>query len=106
MNEILKKSRGALEVRMTAESGAQASDLKRLLESHGYRVALRENGKRAPESTRQHKPTLVVGNVVMSETGTADGGPAGPMLDVTERSSARREFEESRRLAQATIDAL
>ena len=106
MNEILKKSRGALEVRITAESGAQASDLKRLLESHGYRVALRENGKRAPESTRQHKPTLVVGNVVMSETGTADGGPAGPMLDVTERSSARREFEESRRLAQATIDAL
>lgn len=109
MNDILKSSKDTIEILTAVDSDTRALDLKLLLESHGYGVVLCENGKRALESTRQHKPTTIIGDVVMPEMDTHDGSPADSiycLLDGTERSSARREFAESRRLAQATIDAL
>jgi PAS domain S-box-containing protein len=110
MSDILENSKGTVNVHFAAGSDTQALDLKRLLESHGYGVALCESGKQARQSARHHKPALAIGDVAMAEMEMdADGSPSGAAcrpIDFIERSSAQREFGESRRLAQATIDAL
>jgi PAS domain S-box-containing protein len=110
MNDILKNSRDAIQIHITAESNARALDLKLLLESHGYGVVLSENGRRALESARQHKPTPDINDAVVPEMDAeADGSPADAincLLDIADCAPTRREFGVSRRLAQATIDAL
>ncbi len=67
MNDILKRSADAIEILVAEDRGAQALDLQFLLESHGYGVVLCENGRRALESARQRKPTLVISAIVMPE---------------------------------------
>lgn len=60
------ESRG-VEVLVAEDSVTQALSLQYLLEQEGYRVTVCENGRKALESARQRKPTLVISDIVMPE---------------------------------------
>src|SRR5882724_6612857 len=59
--------RGQLEVVIAEDSPTQAAHLKLILEGQGFRVVVTRNGKEALEALRQHKPTLVITDIVMPE---------------------------------------
>jgi signal transduction histidine kinase len=62
-----KSPRGQLEVVIAEDSPTQAVHLKHILESQGFRVVSSRNGKEALQALRQHKPTLVITDIVMPE---------------------------------------
>ncbi|MFA5907274.1 MAG: response regulator [Vicinamibacterales bacterium] len=49
------------------DSPTQAQQLQHILEQRGYRVAHAANGRLALESARQHRPAVVISDVVMPE---------------------------------------
>ncbi|MFQ5341557.1 MAG: response regulator [Anaerolineae bacterium] len=55
----------SVEILIVEDSPAQAKHLKRLLEKHAYRVSVAHDGKEALAAIRQHRPTLVVSDIVM-----------------------------------------
>jgi len=59
--------RGQLEVVIAEDSPTQAAHLKLILEGQRFRVVVTRNGKEALEALRQHKPTLVITDIVMPE---------------------------------------
>lgn len=60
-------SDAALEVLIAEDSATQGQRLRHILEQHGYRVTLAVNGRLALESVLQHKPRLIISDVVMPE---------------------------------------
>jgi two-component system, sensor histidine kinase and response regulator len=55
------------EILIAEDSPTQAEQLKHLLEAHGYVVSTAPNGKQALDSARNHKPTLIISDIVMPE---------------------------------------
>lgn len=49
------------------DSPTQAMNLQYLLEQHDYRVIACENGRKALEAAREHRPDLVISDIVMPE---------------------------------------
>ncbi|HEU0305779.1 MAG TPA: response regulator, partial [Lysobacter sp.] len=49
------------------DSPTQAMNLQYLLEQHDYRVVVCDNGQQALAAVREHKPALVISDVVMPQ---------------------------------------
>ncbi|HEY8084439.1 MAG TPA: response regulator [Methylophilaceae bacterium] len=62
-----KSQRNNIEILIAEDSKTQAEQLRHLLEESGYVVRVATNGLLALETIRQHKPTLVISDVVMPE---------------------------------------
>ncbi len=62
-----KNGNGRIEIFIAEESPTQAEQLQYLLEEQGYKVTIAANGRKALESIRQHKPALVISDIVMLE---------------------------------------
>ena len=62
-----RSPRGRLEVLIAEDSPTQAAHLKNLLEGQEFRVVPTRNGREALESLRQHKPSIVITDIVMPE---------------------------------------
>jgi signal transduction histidine kinase len=60
-------SDAALRVLIAEDSATQAQRLRHILEQHGYHVASATNGRLALESVLQHKPGLIISDVVMPQ---------------------------------------
>jgi signal transduction histidine kinase/DNA-binding response OmpR family regulator len=58
------------EILIIEDSPTQAERLRYVLEQHGYRVSLARNGREAMDSLANHKPSLVISDILMPE---ADG---------------------------------
>src|SRR3989338_613641 len=54
-----------VEILIAEDSQTQAEQLRYLLEEHGYTVMSAVNGKEALAMARQHKPALVISDVLM-----------------------------------------
>lgn len=70
MNTPTSKAEGrrrANQILVAEDSPTQAERVRYLLEEHGYTVATAPNGRRALEAARQHKPALIVSDVMMPE---------------------------------------
>ena len=61
------QARGKINILIAEDSRTQAEQLRYLLENEGYTVTAATNGKHALELARQHKPTLVISDIVMPE---------------------------------------
>jgi diguanylate cyclase (GGDEF)-like protein len=59
--------RGGVEILVVEDSATQREQLQHLLEEHGYAVESAANGRKALESARRRKPTLIVSDIVMPE---------------------------------------
>ncbi|MFQ5593448.1 MAG: GAF domain-containing protein [Anaerolineae bacterium] len=55
----------SVEILIVEDSPAQAKHLKRLLERHAYQVSVTHDGKAALAAIHQHRPTLVISDIVM-----------------------------------------
>lgn len=58
---------GSVEILIAEDSPTQAEQLQNLLEGHGYRVVVAANGRKALESLRRRRPSLVISDIVMPE---------------------------------------
>src|SRR5689334_18021970 len=56
-----------IKVLIAEDSATQAEQLKYLLEENGYIVIAATNGKQGLEAAHNHKPTLIISDVVMPE---------------------------------------
>jgi two-component system sensor histidine kinase/response regulator len=56
-----------VEILLVEDSPTQAAKLAHLLEGRGFTTRIATNGRKALEALREHKPTLVVSDVVMPE---------------------------------------
>ena len=56
-----------IEILLAGSNPAQMEQLRLLLEGHGFSVIVAVNGKEALAATRQHKPTLIISDIVMPE---------------------------------------
>lgn len=63
-NDLLNSG---IDIIVAEDSVTQALALQFLLENHGYRVHLHENGQQALDAARRHKPALVISDIVMPE---------------------------------------
>ena len=59
--------RDGVEVLIAEDSPTQAAQLAHLLEERGYTVTTAANGREALASIRQHRPTLVISDILMPE---------------------------------------
>jgi C4-dicarboxylate-specific signal transduction histidine kinase len=59
----------ALEILIVEDSPTQAEKLKYLLENHGYRVSVADNGNKALDLLKERKPFLVISDIMMPEMG-------------------------------------
>lgn len=57
----------SIEILVVEDSLTQAERLKHILEKNGHHVSVAHNGKEALTMMRQHKPTVVVTDIVMPE---------------------------------------
>ena len=57
--------RAGAEILVVEDSATQAEQLRYLLEEEGYAVAVASNGQQALEMAREHKPALILTDVVM-----------------------------------------
>ena len=55
------------QILIAEDSPTQAEQIKYLLEKHNYKVLVAKNGKEAIELVIQHKPSLVITDIVMPE---------------------------------------
>ena len=62
-----KTEKEAREILIAEDSKTQAEQLRYLLEEKGYKVTAAANGKIALDLARQHKPALIVSDVMMPE---------------------------------------
>ncbi|MDP2320682.1 MAG: response regulator [Acidobacteriota bacterium] len=60
-------SNGTVNILIVEDSPTQAQQLQRILEQRGYHVAHAANGRLALESARNHRPAVVISDVVMPE---------------------------------------
>ncbi len=65
-SESIKLNNG-IEILVAEDSPTQAEQLKHLLESRGYTVMLASNGKLALAAAHEHKPALVISDILMPE---------------------------------------
>lgn len=56
-----------VEILIVEDSPTQAAQLRHILEQHEYRVSFARNGVEALAAVRQHKPTIIVSDIVMPE---------------------------------------
>src|SRR5687767_6610342 len=56
-----------VEILLVEDSPTQAAKLAHLLEGRGFVIRVATNGRKALDALRQHKPKLVVSDVVMPE---------------------------------------
>ena len=65
---LKKKSEDTqVEILVVEDSPTQAERLKYILEVEGYQVTVARNGKEALSSLSEHRPTLVISDIVMPE---------------------------------------
>ncbi len=64
--ENLNRNKG-IEILIVEDSPTQAEQLKHILEEAGYLVSVANNSKEALSSISEHKPTLVISDVMMPE---------------------------------------
>lgn len=57
----------AVEILVVEDSPTQALQLQYILEQHDYRAAVRTNGRDALARMHQHKPTMVISDIIMPE---------------------------------------
>lgn len=57
----------SIKILLAGSSPAQTEPLRLLLEGHGFSVVVVANGKEALVAARQHKPTLIISDIVMPE---------------------------------------
>ncbi|MBI3223201.1 MAG: PAS domain S-box protein [Nitrosomonadales bacterium] len=62
-----KTKNSSLEILIAEDSRTQAEQLLFLLEQHGYRVTVANNGKQALQAAQAQKPTLIISDIVMPE---------------------------------------
>ena len=62
-----KNKNKRIEILVAEDSATQAEKLQYLLEEHGYAVVVAPDGKQALAAARQHKPALIVSDVMMPE---------------------------------------
>ena len=62
-----KNKNNGIEILIAEDSPTQAEQLRYLLEGHDYKVAVAENGRKALESIRRHRPSLLISDIVMPE---------------------------------------
>ena len=55
------------EILIVEDSPTQAERLRRLIASAGYRVRVAANGRKALDQIREHKPQLIVSDIIMPE---------------------------------------
>lgn len=55
------------EILLVEDSITQAEQIRRLLESHYYKVSMAQNGKQAMDQLSKYKPALVISDIVMPE---------------------------------------
>jgi PAS domain S-box-containing protein len=67
MSTAAKHSDRSVEILIAEDSPTQAQKLQYILERQGYRVTVAANGVLALAATRQHKPTLIISDVLMPE---------------------------------------
>jgi len=61
------RSGKSIEILIAEDSPTQAIRLQALLEEHGYTVMVTTNGKEALALAREHKPTLLISDILMPE---------------------------------------
>jgi signal transduction histidine kinase/DNA-binding response OmpR family regulator len=57
----------AVDILVVEDSPTQALQLRHILEQHGYRASLAQNGLAALACIRQHKPTMIISDILMPE---------------------------------------
>jgi putative nucleotidyltransferase with HDIG domain len=62
-----KTAKEPVEILIVEDSPTQAERLRYILEQHGHRVFLARNGKEALAMIHDHRPTLVISDIVMPE---------------------------------------
>src|SRR5882724_9600037 len=67
MNTTAKPAGGLIEILVVEDSPTQAQQLQHILEQQGYRVTTAANGQQALKAAQNHKPTLIISDVVMPE---------------------------------------
>src|SRR6185503_16287206 len=60
-------SQDKVEILVVEDSPTQAERLRYILEQHNYSVSVAQNGKQALTLLSQHKPTLVISDIMMPE---------------------------------------
>ncbi|GGA41600.1 response regulator [Dyella nitratireducens] len=65
-SKIKEKNRD-IEILVAEDSSTQAERVRYLLDEHGYAVTLAPNGRQALDAARQHKPALIISDVMMPE---------------------------------------
>ena len=56
-----------VEILLVEDSPTQAAQLRHILEQHDYTVSFARNGVEALERLAEHKPTIVISDIVMPE---------------------------------------
>ncbi|GLQ89817.1 GAF domain-containing protein [Dyella flagellata] len=64
--KAMEKTRST-EILIAEDSSTQAERLRYLLDEHGYTVKVAVNGRQALDAARQHKPALIISDVMMPE---------------------------------------
>lgn len=57
----------AVDILVVEDSPTQALQLQHILEQHGYRASVAQNGLDALACIRQHKPTMIISDILMPE---------------------------------------
>ena len=56
-----------IEILIVEDSPTQALQLQRILEKHNYQVSVANNGKEAIAYMSEHKPTMVISDIIMPD---------------------------------------
>ncbi len=67
MSTKKKSGNGKVEILIAEDSPTQAEQLKQLIEKHGYHVLSASNGKEALTFLHQHKPLIIISDIIMPE---------------------------------------
>ena len=67
MSKKVKIPENSIDILIVEDSPTQAAQIKYLLESYNYQVNVAVNGKEAWEWLSEHKPSLVISDIVMPE---------------------------------------
>src|SRR5882672_2610721 len=67
MTPTARLTNPGVEILIAEDSPTQAQKLQYILEQQGYQVTVATNGVKALAAARQHKPTLIISDVVMPE---------------------------------------
>jgi PAS domain S-box-containing protein len=65
--EIKIPAQKSTEILVVEDSITQATQIKHLLESHHHKVSMAKNGKQALDRLTEHKPALVISDIMMPE---------------------------------------